>query len=145
MQSSKLAPGRVRSPRLARFEFSIQNAKLEARVPTTEKPCVSVITAPINWSITAHIIRGVNPHHEGFLADSFTLETPINSPVCYWRGVRSFWVKKIEEWTFGQILLAWGILKKELNSCNNLLASSLFEISLDRSCATPSIVWREDS
>jgi len=57
--------------------------RLEARVSTTEKSYVSVITALIIGSITAHIMRGVNPHYGGFLGDSFTSKTPINSSVCY--------------------------------------------------------------
>jgi len=74
-QSPKPVSGRVRSPRLARFRVGIQNARLEARVLTTGKPCVSVITALITGSITAHVMRGVNPHYRGFLGDSFTPET----------------------------------------------------------------------
>ena len=48
------------------------NARLEARVSTTEELCVLVITALITGSITAHVIRGVNPHYGGFLGDSST-------------------------------------------------------------------------
>ena len=47
--------------------------------------------------------EGVNPHYGGFLGDSFTPETPINSSVCYWRGV-----------DFERILIrasSWEILK----------------------------------
>ena len=62
-QSLKLA---VQHPR------GIQNTRLEARVLTTEKLYVSVITALITGSITAHVMRGVNPYHEEFLGDSFT-------------------------------------------------------------------------
>jgi len=86
-QSLKPASGRVRNPRLVRFGVGIQNVRLEARVPTTEKLYVSVITALITGS-TAHVMRRVNPHYRGFLEDSFTPETPINSSVCYWKGVK---------------------------------------------------------
>ena len=82
-QSLKPASGRVRNPRLARFGVSSWNARLEARVPTTEK--LWVITALLAGSITAHVMRRVNPHYGGFLGDNFTPETPINSSVCYWR------------------------------------------------------------
>ena len=74
-QSLKPVSGRVRSPRLVEFEIGIWNARLEARVPTTEKLCVSVITVLITGSITAHVMRGVNPHYGGFLGDSFSLKT----------------------------------------------------------------------
>ena len=42
------------------------NARLEARVSTTKEPCVSVITALITGSITAHIMRELTPIMEGF-------------------------------------------------------------------------------
>ena len=89
-QSMKPASGRVWNPRLARFGVGIQNMRLEARV-TTEKLCVLIRTILITGSITAHVMSGVNPHYGGFLGESFTPETPINSSVCYWRGVESFW------------------------------------------------------
>jgi len=57
--------------------------RAQAHVPITEEPCVSVITTPITGSSTAHVMRGVSPHHGGFLRDSFIPETPINSSVCY--------------------------------------------------------------
>jgi len=57
--------------------------RLEARVLTTEKLCVSVITALITGSITAYVIRRVNPHYGGFLGYSLTPEIPINGSVCY--------------------------------------------------------------
>jgi len=81
-QSSKPASSKVRS----------RHPKREARSPRsdTEKLCVSVITALITGSITAHVMRGVNPHYGGLLGDSFTAETPINNSVCYWRGIESF-------------------------------------------------------
>ena len=60
-----------------------QDSEFEARVLTAEKPCVSVITALIIGSITNHVIRRVNPDYGGFLGDSFTPETPINSSVFY--------------------------------------------------------------
>jgi len=44
---------------------------------------VSVVTALITGSVTAHVMRGVNTHYGGFLGDSFTPETPINSSACY--------------------------------------------------------------
>jgi len=37
------------------------NARPEARVSTTEEPCVLVITALITGSITAHEMRELNP------------------------------------------------------------------------------------
>ena len=37
------------------------NARPEARVSTTEEPCVSVITALINGSITAYVMRELTP------------------------------------------------------------------------------------
>jgi len=59
------------------------NARLEARVSTTEEPYISVITALITGSITVHVIRELTPHYGGFLGDSSTPETPVNSSVCY--------------------------------------------------------------
>ena len=55
----------------------------QAHVQTAEEPCIAVITTPIIGSSTAHVMRGVNPHHGRFLGDSFTSETRINSSVCY--------------------------------------------------------------
>ena len=46
---------------------------------------VLVVTALIIGLITAHVMRGVNPHHGGVLGDNFTPKTPINSSVCYCR------------------------------------------------------------
>ena len=57
--------------------------RAQARVSTGEEHCVSVITTPITRSSIAHVMRKVNPHHWGFLGDSFTLETPVNSSVNY--------------------------------------------------------------
>ena len=37
------------------------NARPEARVSTTEEPCVSVITVLITGSITAHVMRELTP------------------------------------------------------------------------------------
>ena len=65
-QSMKPASGRVRNPRLPRFRVGIQNARLEARVPTTENLYVSVITALITGSITAHVTRELTPIMKGF-------------------------------------------------------------------------------
>ena len=65
-QSMKPASGRVRNPRLARFRIGIQNTRLEARVLTTEKLRVSVITALNTGLITAHIMRELTPIMEGF-------------------------------------------------------------------------------
>ena len=42
------------------------NVKLETRVSTTEEPCVSVITALITWSNTAHVMRELTPIMEDF-------------------------------------------------------------------------------
>jgi len=42
------------------------NARPEARVSTTEEPCVSIITALITGSITAHVIRELTPIMECF-------------------------------------------------------------------------------
>ena len=42
------------------------NARLEARVSTTEEPCVSVITALVIGSITAHVMRELTPIMEHF-------------------------------------------------------------------------------
>ena len=64
-------------------ESGIQNARLGARVLTTEKLCVSVITALNTGSITVHVMREVNAYYEGFLANRFTPETSINSSVFY--------------------------------------------------------------
>ena len=89
-----------------------------ALLDTGFEPCVSVITDLITGSITAHVMRKVNPHYEGFLGDSFTPETPINSLVCYWiRGFdQNFQLSNT----------------KEFNSFVNLLSSSfcpsIFEI-----------------
>ena len=55
----------------------------QARVSVANEPCVPVITTPITVSSTTHVMRGVNPHYEGFLGDSFIPKTPINSSVCY--------------------------------------------------------------
>jgi len=57
--------------------------RLEAHVSTTEKPYVSVITALITGSITAHVMSEIDPHYGEFSRDSSTLEAPINSLVCY--------------------------------------------------------------
>jgi len=35
------------------------------------------------WSSTAHVMKRVNPHYGGFLGDTFTPETSINSSVFY--------------------------------------------------------------
>jgi len=51
--------------------------RAQAHVLTANEPCISVITTPITGLSTAHVMRGVNPHHEEFLGDSFTHETPI--------------------------------------------------------------------
>jgi len=103
-RSLKPASGRVRNLRVARFGVSIQNAWLKARVLTTEKLCVSVITALITGSITVHVMRGVNPHHWGFLGDSFIPETLINSLVCKGSEVL---VKKDWNWLGKYWQLAW--------------------------------------
>jgi len=50
-----------------------------------EEPCFSVITALITGSITAHLMRGVNPHRGGLLGGSFT-PTPINNSVSIEEG-----------------------------------------------------------
>ena len=114
--------------------ISMAKRRAQGRVPTIEEPCVSVITTPITGPSTARVMRIVNLYYGGFLGDNFTPKTPINISVCYWRGIR---------------ILSWGILKKELNSSTNLLSPSffpsLFEIPLDRNCAIPSVIWREDS
>ena len=55
----------------------------QARVSTTSELRVLVITALITGSVTAHVIRGVNPHYGGFLGDNFTPQIPINSSVFY--------------------------------------------------------------
>jgi len=57
------------------------NAELKARISTATELCVSVVTALIIGSITAHIMRGVNPHHGGFLGENFI--PTINRSVCY--------------------------------------------------------------
>jgi len=62
--------------------ISMTKYRAQARVPTGEEPCVSVITTPIAGSSTIHVMRGVNPHYGGFLGDHFTPENPINSSVC---------------------------------------------------------------
>jgi len=137
-QSLKLAfqhhrDTQTRSSRLASSDTSTAKLRAQARVPTAEEPCVSVITTPISGSSTAHVMKGVNPHHGGFLGDSFTPETPINSSVCYWRRVEIFQLRNTH---------------KEINSPINLLSSSfclsLFEILLDKSCATLSVIQGED-
>ena len=48
----------------------------QARVSTASEHCVSVVTALITGSITAHVMRGVNPHYGGLLGDGFTPRTP---------------------------------------------------------------------
>jgi len=58
------------------------NARLKARVSTTEEPYVFVITALITGSITAHVVRKLTPVMAGF-RKQFTPETPINSSVLY--------------------------------------------------------------
>jgi len=47
------------------------NARLKARISTTEELCVSVITALITGSITAHVMRELTPIMEGFLGTIF--------------------------------------------------------------------------
>ena len=59
------------------------NVELEARVSTAEEIRVSVITVLITGSVTAYVMRGVNPHYGGFLGDNFIPETSINSSACY--------------------------------------------------------------
>ena len=56
---------------------------VQARVTTARELRVSVVTALITRSVTAHVIRRVNPNYGGFFGDNFTPETPINSSVCY--------------------------------------------------------------
>ena len=58
------------------------NARLEARVITTEEPCISVITVHITGSITAHEMRELTPIKEYFLGTLLPPETSINCPVC---------------------------------------------------------------
>jgi len=65
---------------------SMVKRRAQARVPTEEEPCISVITAPITGSSTTHVMRGVNPHHGGFLWGSFIPKTPINSLVVIKEG-----------------------------------------------------------
>ena len=62
--------------------------RLKARVSTTEKPCVSVITTLITRSIIAHVMRGVNPHRGGFSGDSFTPKT---------RKIAQFAIEKVSK------------------------------------------------
>ena len=62
---------------------STDKHRAQARIPTGEEPYISVLTTPITRLSAAHVMRGVNSHHGGFLKDSFTPETPINSSVCY--------------------------------------------------------------
>jgi len=54
--------------------FQWLNVELEARVSTAEEPYVSVITALITGSITAHVMRRVNLHYGGLLGDNFFLK-----------------------------------------------------------------------
>ena len=98
---------RAWSPRLARFEVGIQQhynimPKREVRSPRfnyREALCLGYNCLHY-WVNFSHVMRGVNPHCGGFLGDSFTPETPINSLVCYGKG-ENFWIR-----TF-----SWGILK----------------------------------
>ena len=65
-QSLKFASGRVQILRPARFKVSNQNARFKDHVLTIEKLCVSVITALITGSITAHIMRELTSIMEYF-------------------------------------------------------------------------------
>ena len=100
--------------------------KCEARSPhfNCREALVSLLTALITGSITAHVMRGVNPHYRGFLGDSFIPETLINSLVCYWGKDGISWKKrkKIELDKFDQNLQLRNI--KDFNSSANLLSLS---------------------
>ena len=71
------------------------DAELEARVSQASpqwqnagpKTHVSVITALITGSITAHVMRELTPVMECFYGTLLHPETSINSPVYYGRGV----------------------------------------------------------
>ena len=62
----------------ARIPASLQyqDAEPEARVSIVKEPCILVVIALIIRSITAHVIRRVNPHYGEFLGDSFTPKAP---------------------------------------------------------------------
>jgi len=93
--------------------------RAQTRVSTVEESCVSVMTTPITGSSTAHVMRGVNPHYREFLGDSFTPRTPINSSVCYWKGVRIF--------SWGSLALQ-GVQLFYINLLSSCFCLSIFEI-----------------
>ena len=64
----------VRGPHPASSQWL--NTELKPAFQLQSEPCVSVITVLITGSITAYVMRGVNPHYGGFLGDSFTPRTP---------------------------------------------------------------------
>ena len=109
---------KIRSSRPVFSITSTTKCRAQACISTGKEPCISVITTIITGLSTAHVMRRVNPHHGGFLGDSFTPETPINSSVCYWEG--SFLVGKNFDQNF-QLRNT-----KEFNSSVNLLSSSFF-------------------
>jgi len=109
-----------------------------------KEPYISVITALITGSITVHVMREVNPHCGGFSGDNFTPKTLINSSVCYCKGVagkswwRSLWLEVSGEDTDKELLF-YQLVEFQF------LPKSLWDSLLDRSCASPSIIWRESS
>ena len=107
---------RARGLRLASFQWL--NAELKPASQLQRSLRLSY-NYPHYWSSTAHVMGGVNLHYGSFLGGSFTPGTPINSSVCYGRGVRIF---------------SWGrlALQRVQLFYTNLLSSSfclsLFEI-----------------
>ena len=78
-----------------------QGAWVETRVPaSTAAPRrvgrawvdtrVSIVTALVMGSITAHITRKVNPHYGVFLGGTFAPEISINSPIAMEKGSNFF-------------------------------------------------------
>ena len=137
----------ARSPRLSITAIPRRWAR-SLRVSTVEAPCIAVITALITGSITAHVMRRVNPHRGGLLGDSFTPKTPIDSPVCYWRAVKIFvnqiGPKRILDRTWSRF--SAGALKKSQILLLTCWVQVFAKISLrfHRSYATPSVIPGED-
>ena len=91
-------------------------------------------------------MKGVNPHYGGFLGNNFTPKNPYKYlSLLLEVGGGEFWSKNFgrSNWVeFDQDFQLRNTKRK--SSSTNLLSSSfcpsLFEILLDRSCATPSVI-----
>jgi len=134
-RARRLCSAQTRSSRPVSSIISMAKCGAQSRFSTGEESSVSVMITPITESSTAHVIRRVNPSYRGFLWDSFTPVTLINSSVCYWRA-----------WNFSnwERLALQRVQLFYINLLSSSFYLSLFEILLDRSCATPSVIQGEE-